>query len=168
MKRILFLIAPLLILFLAFRPVNSITVTGKITDDKGSPISSATVIEKGTRTGALSAKDGTYKITVANSNGTLVFSAVGHVVKEIKINGQTVINVTLNASDKSMSEVVVSTQLGVNKRVKTLGYSQTIKGDALVNSPSQIYGYSNGLAGKIAGVQFSSPKGLPDEDGDGV
>ncbi|HYM92516.1 MAG TPA: von Willebrand factor type A domain-containing protein, partial [Chitinophagaceae bacterium] len=109
MKRILFMIVPLFLFILAFSPVTSITVTGKITDDKGNPIVSATVAEKGTKNGAVSASNGTYKITVANSKGILIFSAVGYQQKEIKIKGKSVINVKLSATsaDSAMQEVVV-------------------------------------------------------------
>lgn len=77
MKRILLLVMPVILVVLAFRPIKAITVSGTITDDKGSPVVGASVMVKGTRSGTSSKTDGTYKIVVANSNDVLIFSAIG-------------------------------------------------------------------------------------------
>lgn len=108
MKRIFLLIAPALILFLAFRPVNSLTITGKVADNKGNPISNVTVKEKGTSVAVSSATDGTYKITVSNDNGTLIFSAVGFQTKEIKIKNRATINISLTPNQNELNEVAVT------------------------------------------------------------
>lgn len=122
MKRIFLLIAPVVFIFLAFRPVKSHTVTGIITDDKGSPVPSVTITVKGTVQGASSDARGVYRITVSKSSGTLVFTAPGFETKEIKIAGRSVINVSLKTTTATMQEVVV-TGMGVKRSEKTLGYS---------------------------------------------
>lgn len=147
MKRILFMIVPLFLVVLAFSPVSSLTVTGKITDDKGNPIASATVQEKGTKTTTVSSTDGTYKITVSNSNGILIFSAVGYQQKEIKIKGKTTINVTIIPSTQNLEEVVV------------VGYgNKSIAKDEMAynsNLASNLYGSSapKGISGQVQGLQ---------------
>lgn len=73
MKRILFLLAPILVFVLAFRPVNGITVTGKVIDNKGNPVAFVSVVLKGTREGTSTAYDGTYKLSLSKSTGTLIF-----------------------------------------------------------------------------------------------
>ena len=101
------MIAPVILILLAFHPVTTLTVTGKVTDDKGNPVTSAVVVIAGTRTGTVCTADGNYSITVATGNETLSFSAVGYKEKRIKINGKTVINVTLEAQEMALQEVVV-------------------------------------------------------------
>jgi Ca-activated chloride channel family protein len=108
MKKIFLFIAPVILMMLAFRPVNSLTVTGTITDHSGSPVPGASILIKNTRTGTTSKSDGTYKIIVSGPNDVLVFSAVDMVIKEERINVRTVINVSLAADTKTMSEVVVT------------------------------------------------------------
>jgi len=121
MKRILILIMPLVLILLAFRPVQSITVTGIVTDEKGSPLSGVSIQVKGTRTGTSAASDGTYRITVSNSNDILVFSGPGVSTHEEKVKGRKVINVSLKQNVLMGTEVVV-TAIGNGRKVKDVGY----------------------------------------------
>ena len=57
-------------------------VTGKVMDDKGSPVSGATVIEKGTKNGVSAGLDGAFSIKV-KKGATLVISALGYENKQI-------------------------------------------------------------------------------------
>jgi Ca-activated chloride channel family protein len=98
MKRILLLIAPVVLLVLAFRPVNSHSVTGTVTDEKGSPIQNVSVRVKGMVTGTSTKSDGTFIIVMSRSTGTLIFSAVNYETKEVKINGEATISVTLGTA----------------------------------------------------------------------
>lgn len=107
MKRILLLIVPVILILLAFRPITVITVTGSITDDKGSPVAGASVFVKGTKSGTSSKTDGTYRIVVTKANDVLVFSAVGMQTQEVKVKGRSIINVSLTMATNTMSEVVV-------------------------------------------------------------
>ncbi|MGQ0738280.1 MAG: YfbK domain-containing protein [Bacteroidota bacterium] len=107
MKRILLMIMPVVLIFLAFRPVKTHTVSGTITDEKGSPVSYATVKAKGTTAGASADSKGVYRITVPNSGLTLQFSALGYETAEVNISGQSVINVTLKTAALKTQEVVV-------------------------------------------------------------
>ena len=107
MKRVLFMIVPVLLFVLAFHPVNTITVTGKVTDDKGIPVSNAFVAVKGTKNATTTSSDGSYSITVASLKETLVFSCVGYKSVEIRLDGKSTINATLSIAEKELSEVVV-------------------------------------------------------------
>lgn len=63
-------------------------ISGKITDDKGKPIPYATVMVKGTKTGAMAKEDGSFIINpyLSGSTATLQFSSVGFASKEILID----------------------------------------------------------------------------------
>ncbi|MBL7749703.1 MAG: von Willebrand factor type A domain-containing protein [Chitinophagaceae bacterium] len=112
---------PLVLILLAFRPVQSITVTGIVTDEKGSPLPGVSIQVKGTRAGTSAASDGTYHITVSNSNDVLVFSGPGFTSHEEKVKGRTVINVSLKQNVLMGTEVVV-TAIGYGRKVKDVGY----------------------------------------------
>lgn len=101
------MIVPVVLILLAFRPVKSHTVTGKVTDETGTAIPSVSIRVKGTNTGVSSDMNGSFRITAPGANSTLVFSAVGYVTAEIKINGRTNISITLKAASQTMQEVVV-------------------------------------------------------------
>ncbi len=120
MKRILFLMLPVVLALLAFRPVTPHTVTGTITGDDGFAISSVNVVLKGTKVAVLSAADGSYRITVSDKDATLVFSAVGYTTQTIKIKGRKVIDVVMVASTHELSEVVV-TSYGIKRKMSTTG-----------------------------------------------
>lgn len=127
MKKIILLIAPIIIFILAFRPVNSFTVSGIVSDEAGVPIPGISVQVKGTRTGVATANDGTYKLSVPNSNDVLVFSDAGIETKEEKIAGRTTINITLKRLALNGTEVVV-TAIGQSKAKKEVSSSVRIRG----------------------------------------
>ena len=122
MKKILLFIAPVILIMLAFRPIKSITVSGTVSDETGSPLPGVSIQVKGSRTGVSTSSSGSYKIVVPNSNDVLVFSGVDLETKEEKIAGRTKINVTLKRIVVVGTEVVV-TAIGQNRQPKVLGYA---------------------------------------------
>ena len=94
-----------LMLFLG--TLNFITaqvVTGTVLDDTSQPLPGASVIIKGTSTGATTDFDGNYTIN-ANTGDTLVFSFVGFDTQEVIVSSN-VINVTMQ-SGVSLDEIVI-------------------------------------------------------------
>jgi Ca-activated chloride channel homolog len=163
MKRILFMLAPVLLMVLAFRPVTSFTVSGKITDDHRSPVPGATIMVKGTNIATSSAQDGTYTITVNDKNATLVVSSVGYSSETINIKGRSTINISLKLVAKNLEEVVV-TGYSVQRKKSVTGSVSTISSD-------QTYGYSapNFKANsRSSRIQNNSNYTMPNSDGDGV
>ena len=100
---------------------QSSAVTGVVTDANGEPLIGASVQVKGTKRGTSTDVDGKYSINAA-AGSTLVISYVGHKAKEVKVGNDGVVNITLDASDTSLDEVVV-TALGIKKDKKSLGYA---------------------------------------------
>jgi len=149
------MIAPVIVLVLAFNPVQSYTVTGKVKDEKGNPINRASIFVKGTTTGVMSSMDGSYSITVADLKSTLVFSYVGYKSVEIPVNskpltdGKTVIDVSLSPAEGELNEVVV-TSPGITTKRKELNYSTTTVSPKQISAPP--VGVSTALNGKISGV----------------
>jgi len=81
------------------------SVSGTVNGSDGQPIPGVSVIVKGTTNGTTTDFDGKYTLSAA-SDATLVFSYVGYSTKEVKVNGKTTINVTLEAG-VALNEVVV-------------------------------------------------------------
>lgn len=150
MQRIIFMLIPLAICLLAFRPLNMHSVHGKITDENGKPVPAVSVTVKGTYTTALSATDGTYQITAANDKETLVFTAVGFETKEVKLEGKSEVNVSLAHAGKNLEEVVV-VGYGVQKRQSVTGSVGQIR-PPVAYSPQAP---STTLSGKVAGVTIA-------------
>ncbi len=133
-------------------------VTGKVTNDEGSPVVSANVVEKGTTNGTTTNEQGVFTLHLTGKNPVISISFVGFQTKEISVGSQTNITVTLQKSGM-MSEVVV-TALGIKREVRALGYSaQGVNAEQIIQSkqPNLI----NALQGKVAGVTISSTGGGP-------
>ncbi|SKB39057.1 SusC/RagA family TonB-linked outer membrane protein [Daejeonella lutea] len=161
MKKISTLFLPIL-LFIAFAANAQVRdISGKVTvAEDGSTLPGVSVRLKGTTAGATTDANGMYRIQVPNSGAVLVFSFIGFTPKEVTVGGQSVVNVALSADSKALEEVVVTTQLGIARQSKSLGYAaQGVNSEELnVNRQSNLL---NALQGKVAGATISSVGGGP-------
>ena len=133
------------------------SVKGKVSDVSGQGLPGVTVLVSGTTTGTVTDFEGNYSIEVPD-NGVLVFSFIGFLQKEVPINGQSIINVTLQEDTKSLDEVVV-TAIGIKQQKKKLGYA-TQEVDTGVLSESRTMNLGNALSGQVAGLTVTNPTGM--------
>lgn len=128
-------------------------VTGKVTSSEdGSALPGVSVSLKGTARGTTSTSDGSFKITVSNSDA-LVFSFVGYKPQTINVGSQSVINVVLASDASELNEVVV-TALGLTRTKNSLPYAaQQVKGDELTRVRTG--NAFSALSGKVAGLQIT-------------
>ena len=157
MRKIIWLVAPLLILILAFRSFTSHTITGLITDESGSGIPNVSVIIKGNKQGITADAKGKYRIIADNKNATLIFSAVGFTSQEIPGKGRSVINVTLKTTSTVLNEVVI-TGIEMAKR-KDASYSTRDM------SAQPTLGYAQGLSVNTIAGNYNSNFNTEDYDG---
>jgi TonB-linked SusC/RagA family outer membrane protein len=139
----------------------TISVTGTVHDVAGSPLAGVTVTVKENKAAVQTDAQGKFTIDVPD-NSTLVFSTVGYKTQEIVVNGQTSLNVTMEANNKELNEVVV------------VGYQSKRRGDlsgsiSVVNvggiSKLPVLSVDQALEGKVPGVRITQNTGQP---GDGV
>ncbi|WP_323027312.1 carboxypeptidase-like regulatory domain-containing protein [Gelidibacter japonicus] len=135
-------------------------LTGKVIDEKGLPVSGASVYIKNTSKGTVSNMDGNFTFAAPDNNdAVLVISSIGFDTQEITIGTRTRFDVTLKEDLEGLDEVVV-TALGIKQEKKALGYAVTeIKGSTLAETQRE--NFINGLAGRVAGVEVNSTSGLP-------
>jgi TonB-linked SusC/RagA family outer membrane protein len=130
------------------------TVTGTVSDDDGKKLSAVTVSVKGTRTATSTDAAGSFSIN-ASADAVLVFSSIGYSTQEVSVKGRAVLPIVLVATDKNLSEVVV-TALGIRRDAKKLGYSTTsVNADELVKNRTTNLGES--LEGRVAGLNITPP-----------
>jgi TonB-linked SusC/RagA family outer membrane protein len=128
------------------------TVTGKVTDEKGAPIPSASVVVKGKNTGVAADANGDFKVS-AQTGDILTISSVNFQSKDVKVGSGSSLNVTL-ASESSISEVVV-TALGIRRKPKEIGYATTtVKPEQITAGHSPNLGQA--LSGKVSGLTVSN------------
>src|SRR5690606_8908877 len=112
-----------------------ITITGKVTDERGEPLAGVNIIEKGTSNGTTTRDVGVFIINTENANATLVFTYNGFTLQEVDLAGRTTINVQLKPSNKSLQEVIV---VGYGQQRKSLvtGAISSVKADQLTTVSS--------------------------------
>jgi len=138
------------VLLAQFALAQERVVSGIVSDNAGLPLPGASVLIKGTKTGAQTDFDGKYSIKTSQ-NAVLIFNYIGMKAVEVTVTGNTA-NVSLSPASEQLQEIVV-TALGLKREKKSLGYAtQEIKGEDLtkVNNGN----VANAISGKIAGVQI--------------
>lgn len=135
-----------------------ITISGKITDEEGLPMPSATIIIKGTTTGVISQIDGAYSINVPSESTVLIFSYTGYVKQEIAVTNRKIINVEMQPNATSLNEMVV-VGYGVEKKALLTSAVGVVNAEALKNIPLPTL--DGVLQGQTAGVQISQNSGTP-------
>jgi iron complex outermembrane receptor protein len=135
------------------------SISGKVTDaNSGAALSGANISVKGSSKNTISDANGNYSITVTDDNAVLVFSFVGYTIQEIKVKGQSTIDVALKPASSDLTQVVVMGYGSQNKKDVT-GAVKSIKSESfnkgIINSPEQL------LQGKVAGVNVTTASGEP-------
>jgi len=102
----------LLFLLLIFVPIGLLAqgqITGTvISADDGMPLPGASVVVQGTTTGTTTDFDGNYSLDDVASDATLVFSYIGFIKAEVPVDGQSTIDLTMQADAQQLDEVVVT------------------------------------------------------------
>jgi TonB-linked SusC/RagA family outer membrane protein len=127
-------------------------VKGKVTDaGDGTALPGVSIIVKGTLAGTVTDINGNYVLAIPEGYNDLIFSFVGMLTKEVKIDGRAVIDVAMEEDVVGLDEVVI-TALGISREKKSLGYAtQEIGGDDINQVKTQ--NVISSLSGKAAGVQ---------------
>ena len=155
MRKVMLLVAWLCMMYAGFAQTAR-TVTGKVTDDTGQPLSGVTVSAIGLDRNVITDEKGVFTIQVNEKVRQLKFSYVGYADLEARIVGNNV-NVSMTSDAKALSEVVV-VGYGTQQKKAFTGSASKIetKEFAQLVTPS----VDRQLAGRAPGVQVSTPGGL--------
>ena len=137
------------------------TITGKVTDANGNPVSNASVFIKGTKVGTVTNTDGSYSLNVPMGAKTLVISSLNMLPEEVKIGAMAEYSLALKPQDVSMDEVVVVGYNTIARRSLT-GSVSKVAGEAVSNKP--VTSFDQALTGKAAGVLVNTSSGLVGDD----
>ena len=133
-------------------------VKGIVKDTSGEPVIGANVIVKGTTNGVITDIDGNYTVTDVKNTDVLVFSYIGYVSQEIKVNNQSTINVTMNEDSQSLEEVVV-VGYGTMKKSDLTGSISSVNSERIASvGTSSVLG---ALQGASAGVDITTNSTRP-------
>lgn len=143
---------------------QQITVSGTITSAEDKlPVPGVTVMVKGnSKLGVITDLDGKYKINLPSSDVTLVFSSIGFITIEKKVNKQTVINVALAASQTSLDEVII-VGFGKQKKESVVGAITQVSGKVLQRAGG-VTSLGAALTGNLPGVTTLQTTSKPGEE----
>lgn len=141
-----------LMLFSALAFGQARTVSGTVRDAQGNPIPFATITERGTQNAAKADANGMFSIRVAD-NAQLVVTATGFQAQTVNASNASVISLAINQDQ--LQEVVVTTALGVRRRPKELGYSQSTVNSASITN-GRAPNLATALSGRVAGLTIQN------------
>jgi TonB-linked SusC/RagA family outer membrane protein len=157
LARVMLLLAcTLCFAFVSFAQVRKIS--GTVKDDKGVPLSGATVQIKGTKTATATNANGMFSIELPSDANTLVVSYVGMVPSEVTVGNRSVIQVNLTPTAVNLGNVVVI-GYGTQRRRDVNGAISSVTAKDIQNIPQP--SIDQMLQGKAAGVTITLNSGAP-------
>jgi len=144
----------LLLLSASIAIAQTRNITGKVTETTGETIPFASVNIKGVKTSVVAEADGIFRIQ-AKAGDVLVITAVNFETKEVTVGSESSIDVQLTRTSNALTDVVVTTALGVQRQAKSLGYA-TAKVASRELTQAKVVNLQNGLTGKVSGLNIQT------------
>jgi|694.fasta_scaffold12294_5 TonB-linked SusC/RagA family outer membrane protein len=160
MRKIVSLLAVSL-LFIATTFAQNKTVTGKVTESSGGPVSGATISVGGKSIGATNA-NGEFTISVPASATSISVSSIGFETMTLKLTGAPLAVSLAAASANSVSEVVVTGYTTIQRK-KFSGAIATAPTQEIRKQP--FGSFDQALQGQAAGVSVIGGSGQPGSGG---
>ena len=163
MKQRLIIIVTLFIL-LPLGIAAQTLIKGTITDNNGSPLIGASVIELGTGNGVISNIDGKFSLKVKSPNSEVIIKYVGYTDKKMIANSlANEPTIVLEEDAKTLAEVeIVQMGFGTKSRISNVTAISQIDNKIIRQSPSATL--QNALVGKLPGLFQLQSSGQPGND----
>ncbi|MEP1257497.1 SusC/RagA family TonB-linked outer membrane protein [Algoriphagus sp.] len=139
------------------------TIRGTVSDERtGEPLIGASILIKGTTSGAVTDLDGNYTLDINNTGSVeLVVSSIGYLKKTITVSqNQSVVNIQLNEDATNLEEVVV-TGLASSVKRSNLANAVTSVSARDLTGTTTIQTTDGALYGKVPGATIRSNGGAP-------
>lgn len=157
MRKSLLVVVSMLLLVTSVLAQAHRTVTGKVTDESGTPLTGVSVSIPNGKSGTVTDARGVFTLSVAADVKSLRVSFIGFEEKSIQLSSDNLGTIRLVPDTKSISEVVV-VGYGTQKRKDVTGNIASVKGASISALPVQ--SFEAGLGGRAAGVQITVPNGV--------
>ncbi|MCT4648516.1 MAG: TonB-dependent receptor [Carboxylicivirga sp.] len=138
---------------------EKVTIQGLVTDKNGDAIPGVNVFEKAIpQNGVITGVDGSYSLSVSNSDAIISFSFIGFETQDINVAGRKTIDIVLLEEMENIDEVLV-VGYGTQKKINTTGAVSQVTGEVLESRP--ITNVADGLSNRVAGLNVVKSNGAP-------
>jgi TonB-linked SusC/RagA family outer membrane protein len=138
--------------------VTTITVTGKVVDEKGEPVIGATVQVKGKSIGTITSTSGEFVLNDIKANASIVVSNVSYLTEEVLVKGRRAMGrILLKGKVGELDEIVVIPYGSTTRRLTTSSIV-SIKAAEIEMQPVNNPLYA--LQGRVAGLQITPTTGV--------
>jgi TonB-dependent starch-binding outer membrane protein SusC len=137
------------------------SIKGTVSSTSGENLPGVSITLKGLNKGTVSDFKGAFSLDLTEDqakNGTLVFSMIGYMSQEVKINNRTTFNIQLAEDTKILEEVVVIGYGSAQKKDLTGSISSIKMADI---SNQAITSFDQAMQGRAAGVTVNNNSGQP-------
>lgn len=128
------------------------TLQGKVTDETGKAVPSATITIKGTSRGTTTDESGNFTLP-ASPGDVLIVSSVGFENKEIAVGNANNITVSLTSTNSQLAEVIV-VGYGTQRRTAVTGAVSSVNSKTINEIP--VVSVQQALQGRVPGLQVTN------------
>ncbi len=152
------ILCPILLFMAIVSQAQTKTISGKILDESGNPVTGASIVPKGAKGGTTTDATGHYNLVVPSGTTTVVVSYIGYASQELDVTSSSDVSVSLKPDNSNLTDVVV------------IGYGTARKKDLTGSVASvQEKNFNKGIytsadqliQGKAAGIQVTNNSGQP-------
>ncbi|GAA3945827.1 TonB-dependent receptor [Chitinophaga oryziterrae] len=137
--------------------VSLITISGKVTDDKGTALPFANIVVKMTKRGVITDESGNFSLAAIPENASLVISYTGFETIELSIKGQKKILAVLKKNISELDATIIQGYGTTTRRLNT-GNIGRITAEEIERQP--VMNPLLALQGKIAGLDINQKNGF--------
>lgn len=137
---------------------SNITVTGRVSDQKGEPVIGATIRLQGSSTGTATDMDGNFRLSNVPGNGTLIISSIGYETLEYPVQGRNNLAIVLVEETTTLEDVVV-VGYGSARRGDLTTAQTTVSAQAIEKTINTTI--DQALQGRAAGVMVTTNSAQP-------
>ncbi|MGB8190519.1 MAG: TonB-dependent receptor plug domain-containing protein, partial [Chitinophagaceae bacterium] len=149
------------LLWTIFSFAQARTISGRVTDERGEPVSFASVKIKGSKSGIAADAAGNFRIT-ANTGDVLVISGAGLLEKEVTVGQDNVLNIPMQRNQGALTEVFVTGYATKSKR-SSPGSATSVTIDDIRTQP--MASFDQLLQGQAPGINVTTGSGQPGRAG---
>jgi TonB-linked SusC/RagA family outer membrane protein len=140
------------------RSDSIINVRGRVINERGEPLTGATVIAKNSNRGVSTNNKGEFLLMGVDEDDVLVISSVGFLREETPINKQQFFLIILRFAVNSLEETVVKGYYSTSRKLNT-GSISKVSSDEINKQP--VSNPISALQGRVPGLLITQKNGLP-------